>query len=228
MVNLLIFYYTFVYCIPSPFRCVSQWRFTGFGRQEFSDFRKFKRQAGFVDHIRHSVFVVNRERLTPVTLAGEDSVTQTVVHFHTAQIVVFYIFLGCFYRFFDSQSVQRKIAIRSNFKAWRVANDTFLGIETFFAYITTFYQRANFQSEMFGECIVAAIMCRYSHNSTCSVSGQYVIADPDGHCFTCERVDGIRAAEYTGNTTVGDTFAFRTFFGTVKVSIYFCFLFRSS
>ena len=106
MVNLLIFYYTFVYCIPSPFRCVSQWRFTGFGRQEFSDFRKFKRQAGFVDHIRHSVFVVNRERLTPVTLAGEDSVTQTVVHFHTAQIVVFYIFLGCFYRFFDSQSVQ--------------------------------------------------------------------------------------------------------------------------
>ena len=37
----------------------SQWRLTCFGRQEFSDFRKFQRQAGFVDHIRHSVFVAN-------------------------------------------------------------------------------------------------------------------------------------------------------------------------
>ena len=106
MVNLLIFYDTFVYCIPSPFSCVSQWRLTCFGRQEFSDFRKFQRQAGFVNHIGHSVFVVNRERLTPVTLARENSVTQTVVHFHTAQIVLFYIFLGCLYRFFDGQSVQ--------------------------------------------------------------------------------------------------------------------------
>ena len=81
---------------------------------------------------------------------------------------------------------------------------------------------------MLGKSIVAAIVGGYGHDGSCSVSCQYVIADPDGHCFTCKRIDGIRTAEYTGNAAVGDTFAFRTLLGAVQIGVYFCFLFRSS
>ena len=79
-------------------------------------------------------------------------------------------------------------------------------------------------SEMLGESIVAAIVGGYGHDGSCSVSCQYVIADPDGHCFTCKRIDSIRTAENTGHAAVGDAFAFRTFLGAVKVGVYFCFL----
>ena len=57
---------------------------------------------------------------------------------------------------------------------------------------------------MLGESIVAAIVGGYGHDGSCSVSCQYVIADPDGHCFTCKRIDSIRTAEYTGHAAVGD------------------------
>ena len=80
---------------------------------------------------------------------------------------------------------------------------------------------------MFGECIVAAVMCRNGHDSTGSVAGQYIVADPDGHGIAGERVDGIRTAECTGNGTVGDTFTFRTLFSAFQISVYFLFLLRS-
>ena len=140
----------------------------------------------------------------------------------------FHIFLGCCNGFFDSQSVQRKVTVRSYVRARRVADDTFFCIETFFANVTTFYQRTDFQSEMFGKSIVAAIVSGYSHDGSCSISCQYVITDPNRYCFTGKRIDGIRSTEYTGNATVGDTFAFRTFLGAVEVGIYFRFLFGSS
>ena len=136
----------------------------------------------------------------------------------------FHILLGLFDGFLDGQSVQGQVAVRSHIRTRRVADDTFFGIEAFFAYVTTFYQRADFESEMLGKSIVAAIVGGYGHDGSCAVSCQYVIADPDGHCFTCKRIDGIRTAENTGNAAVGDTFAFRTFLGAVKVGIYFCFL----
>ena len=81
---------------------------------------------------------------------------------------------------------------------------------------------------MFGKSIVAAIVSRYSHDGSCSISCQYVITDPNRYCFTGKRIDGICSTEYTGNATVGDTFALRTFLGAVEVGIYFRFLFGSS
>ena len=41
-----------------------------------------------------------------------------------------------------------KRQVRSYIRTRRVADDTFLGIEAFFVYVTTFYQRADFESEM--------------------------------------------------------------------------------
>ena len=78
VIYLFILYHTFVYGVPSPFGSVSQRWFSGFGRKEFGNFRQFKRQTSFVDHIRHSILVVNRERLAPVALAAEQPVAQTV------------------------------------------------------------------------------------------------------------------------------------------------------
>ncbi len=139
----------------------------------------------------------------------------------------FYIVLGFFNCFFDSQPVQGEVTVRSDVRTRRVADDTFFGVETFFADITTFYQRADFQSEMLGKGVVAAVVSRYGHDSSRSVTGQYVVADPDRYCFACERVDRIRTTEYTGNAAVGNTFTFRTFLSTVEVSVYFRFLCRS-
>ena len=101
-----ILYYTFVYGVPSPFGSMSQRWFSGFGRKEFGNFRQFKRQTTFVDHIRHSILVVNREWFAPVTLTGEDSVTKTIIHLYASQIMFFYVILGFFDSFFDGQSVQ--------------------------------------------------------------------------------------------------------------------------
>ncbi len=90
---LRIFYdFTFGY-IPCPTGCMSQRRFSTFCSKELSNLRKFQRKLAFVNHIRHAVLVIYRERFTPITLARENRITQTEVDFHTAQIMLFHIFL---------------------------------------------------------------------------------------------------------------------------------------
>ena len=228
VIYFFILYHTFVYGVPSPFGSMSQRWFSGFGRKEFGNFRQFKRQTAFIDHIRHSILVVNRERFTPVALAGEDSVTKTIIHFYASQIMFFYIALGLFDSFFNGQSVQCKITIRSYIRSRRVANDTFFGIKAFFTDITTFYQRTDFQSEMFGESIVTTIVCRYSHDGTCTITGKYIVTNPDGHCLTSERINGITSGEYTRHAAVSDAIAFSTFLCTFQISVNFVLLLRSS
>ena len=228
VIYLFILYHTFVYSVPSPFGSVSQRWFSGFGRKEFGNFRQFKRQTTFVDHIRHSILVVNRERFAPVALAGEDSVTKTIIHLYASQIMFFYVILGLFDSFFDGQSVQCKITVRSYIRSRRVANETFFGIKAFFADITTFYQRTDLQSEMFGESIVTTIVCRYSHDGTCTITGKYIVANPDRHCLTCERINGITSGEYTRHAAVCNTITLGTFLCAFQISVNFILLFRSS
>ena len=140
----------------------------------------------------------------------------------------FYVVLGLFDSFFDGQSVQCKITVRSYIRSRRVANDTFFGIKAFFADITTFYQRTDLQSEMFGESIVTTIVCRYSHDGTCTITGKYIVANPDGHCLTCERINGITSGEYTRHAAVCNTITLGTFLCAFQISVNFVLLFRSS
>ena len=142
--------------------------------------------------------------------------------------LLFGIILGFFDSFFDGQSVQCKITVRSYIRSRRVANDTFFGIKAFFADITTFYQRTDLQSEMFGESIVTAIVCRYSHDGTCTITGKYIVANPDGHCLTCERINGITSGEYTRHAAVCNTITLGTFLSAFQISVNFILLFRSS
>ena len=129
--------------------------------------------------------------------------------------MIFYVFLGSGYRFLDRQSVQGKIAIRSNAGSRRIAYDTFLGIETFLAYVATFHQGADFQSEMLRESVVAAIGRRNRHDRSRTVAGQYIVADPDGNRLARKRVNSVGTTEYTGYLTVGDALALGTFLGTI-------------
>ena len=70
-------------------------------------------------------------------------------------------------------------------------------------------------------------MGRNRHDSACTISGQYIVANPYGNGVAGERVDSIRTTEYAGYTAVGDAFAFGTFLGAVQISVHFFFLFRS-
>ena len=79
---------------------------------------------------------------------------------------------------------------------------------------------------MFGKSVVAAVVCRHCHDGACSVSCQYIIANPDGYCFARKRIDGVASREYACYAAVGDTFAFGTFLGTFQISVYIVFLFR--
>ena len=77
---------------------------------------------------------------------------------------------------------------------------------------------------MLGKSIVTAVVCRHSHDGTRTISGKYIVTYPDGYCLTGKGVDSIASREYTGNATVGNTFAFSTFFGAFQISVYFIFL----
>ena len=58
---------------------------TVFGGFILIHLRQLQRQAFLGNHVGHSVFVIDRERLAPITLAREDGIAQTVVHLHAAQ-----------------------------------------------------------------------------------------------------------------------------------------------
>ena len=77
---------------------------------------------------------------------------------------------------------------------------------------------------MLGKSIVTAVVRRHSHDGTRTVSCKYIVAYPDGNCLTGKGIDGIASGEYTGNATVGNTFAFGTFLGAFQISVYFIFL----
>ena len=71
-------------------------------------------------------------------------------------------------------------------------------------------------------------MSRYRHDGTCTITRQYIVADPYRNRFAGKRIDGIRTTEYTGYLTVGDTFTFGTLLGSIQVSFHFFLLFSSS
>lgn len=67
-----------------PVFCPAQRRFSLFGGEKFVYSRQQQREAALVEHIGEVVFVVDRERFAPVTLAAENGITQPVVDFYAA------------------------------------------------------------------------------------------------------------------------------------------------
>ena len=112
--------------VPRPTLGVTKWRFTGLSGLIGLHLRQLQRQALGGNHIGHVVLVVHREWLTPVALAREDGVAQTVVHFYTTESLFRDVFLRSGNSFLHRQTVQRELTIR------RVGHDAFLRIEAFF------------------------------------------------------------------------------------------------
>src|SRR5690606_12826417 len=67
--------------IPIPIFSSSQWWFAFFGGKVFFNLGKSEGQAIFRDGIRKSVFIINRERFSPVPLPAEYSIAQSIIGF---------------------------------------------------------------------------------------------------------------------------------------------------
>ena len=71
-----------LYAMPALDTCKR--RFAAFGRRKIRYFRKLQRKLVFSEYVRHSVAVINRYRLSPITLAREYGITQAVVYLSSA------------------------------------------------------------------------------------------------------------------------------------------------
>ncbi len=70
-------------------------------------------------------------------------------------------------------------------------------------------------------------MSGHSHNSSRSVSRQYIIGCPNGNFVTGKRIDTICSCKFTGNFIyIGNSFAFGASFYPLNIFFNFLFLFR--
>ena len=81
IVDQIVTYNPVIFFIPGPSMRISQWRFPIFGGQVFFHLRQFDRIVFGIDHIRHIIFVIHRERFSPVALTREYRIAQTVIDF---------------------------------------------------------------------------------------------------------------------------------------------------
>ena len=73
--------------------------------------------------------------------------------------------------------------------------------------------------------IVAAVVCRHCHDGTGTVTGQYIIANPNGNSLSRERINTVSTCKNTTYLTVGDTVALGSFLRCSHVFVYFGFIF---
>ena len=81
---------------------------------------------------------------------------------------------------------------------------------------------------MSSKSIIPTVMCRHSHNSTCPVTGQYIIAYPDRNLFIIQRIYSIRTCKYTTYSPIRNSFTFCPVFNTFQIIINSSFLFRGN
>ena len=181
---------------------MAQGRFARLGGQEVLHLRQLHWQAVLWYHLRHSVLVINGERFAPVALTAEDGIAQTVVYLHPSQLVALDVLLGGCYGLLYCQSVQNQIAVRSLFLGRAVAHDSLLGVITLLAHVSTLYQGYDGEVEVACKGIVAAVMGRYGHDGTSTISCQHVLTYPYGITLAGEGIDGIRTREHTCHAVV--------------------------
>ena len=109
IVNLRNVYDSICLGIPSPFLSMSEWWFTCLRWLISLYFRQFQWQTFLRNHVRHVVLIIYREWFSPISLTRENSIAQTIVYFHTTQMMLFYIFLRSGNGFFYGQSIQREL-----------------------------------------------------------------------------------------------------------------------
>ena len=109
-----------------------------------------------------------------------------------------------------------------------VHHDALFGVETLLAHVGTLYQWDDRQVEVTCEGIVSAVVSRHCHDGSRAVSGQHILAYPDGNVITCEGIYGIRAGEHSRNLLVGNALSLGALLHISQIFIYCCLLFRRS
>src|SRR5690606_31517307 len=80
LITFTVFYHA-LFRVIIPLLAASQWRLTIFGRQIRIYFRKLQRQMLLLHSMRHTIFIIYRNRLSPIALTSKNCVTQTEVYF---------------------------------------------------------------------------------------------------------------------------------------------------
>lgn len=78
------------------------------------------------------------------------------------------------------------------------------------------------------ERVIAGIVCRNCHDCPGAITGEHIVADPNGNFLSRKRIDCIRAGEHPRHFLVYLPFAFGLVFNLIEVSIDCIFLFRRS
>ena len=191
--------------IPSPNLSTTQWWFATFCWFVLVDFRQFKRQTLLWYHVRHSLLVIDWEWFTPVTLAWEDSITQTIVHLHTTDTLLSNKLLCLRNSLLHRKTIERE-AVHTLFScSRRVGYDSFLCIKALFWDISTLNQWDDWEVEMLCKGIVTTVVSRHSHNRSRSIASQNILWNPNRNLLTSEWIDTVWAWEDTCHLTVRHT-----------------------
>ena len=182
--------------IVSPVLGACQRRLACFGGQELIYFGKHNRQFGLGDGIGHSVLVIDRERLTPVTLAAEDGIAQTVVHRTITHPHLLDLLNHRLASLFDRHAGDKS----------GIDTDTGFAVHGFLPRIgiaDLIHSGSNHLTDRKVEVTckgkVAAVVRGHSHDGTGTVIRQHVIAHPDGDALFGDRVDGECSCEHTAH-----------------------------
>ena len=160
--------FQFISLFSFPFRSTSKRWFACFCWEIFVNFWQLEWQFAFVQHVRHTIFVIYREWLAPIALTAEYCITEAVVHFHLTESLFRDILFHLRDSLFHLQSIQES----------RVANHALFCIIALFAHICTFDKWYDRQIEVACKSIVATIVCWHCHNCTCTITSQYVVRNP--------------------------------------------------
>src|SRR5690606_3769385 len=67
--------------VPSPICSISEWWLSVFSWKIFFYFGQSNWQIFFINHLRHSIHIINRKWLSPISLSRKNCITQTIIYF---------------------------------------------------------------------------------------------------------------------------------------------------
>ena len=154
-------------------------------------------------HISAFFAVDERDRLAPVSLAGEYPVAQLIIYFRAGDALFFQIGNNFLFGFLHSQAVEDP----------GIDHDACLAVgEGFLLHIAALDDFDDRQAELFREIPVARIVARNRHDRACAVGYEDVIRDEDRDLLFRQGVGGGDAVEPHAGLVLGDLCALKVGF----------------
>ena len=179
-------------------------RFASFRRLIAFHHRKLQRQFAFVKRYHAALFAVHdRDRLTPISLTGENPVTKLIVCLALA-LALFRQPFGDFHLRFLNGKTGQKAGI-DHHAGGAVGESGFFDV----AALDDFNNR---QTKLLGKLPVTGIVSGNRHDSTCAVGDKNVVGNENRNFRTVYGVDGIHAVKTHAGLVLVDL-------GTLKVGL---------